>query len=579
MPCRVAIRSAKAVTEEVPEALESSLGSLAALPEKNSERDFHKLTGKFKLSIPLPLSAFKVGNESFNYLKMSHWAKFLLERNLWHHLSGLETPNDEKCKLVWRDFWAKFKKLKPGHEVFQSPHVDLERCCGLLLHGDEGRSARKSAILILAAHSIVGYGIRTSSEQFKNSLLKLNYKRPTWVTRFLLGVLPKSSYTIEGDEDSEDGDANSNVYESLLQAVAEDLKSLFTEGITSPLDGKRYFFTVLNVMGDWPFIQKAGNLGRSFYNAAKHATTSSIPKGVCHRCMADKYHPWEDFESENPAWIASMNTESPFTKPPVLLCLPHVRDDPAELFGWDLFHTWHIGAGKTFLGTAIILLAMSDAFDGSVPDRLASLSERFQHWCEAMRLKPHLRKLTKENLSWPASTSYPCGVWSKGHTTRVLNKWFIAECQKIENEIIAGDDLLRIAYRCAVCIENFLKGIYKHELFIPRTAAQEIVDYGLSFLRSYGRGASLAFRQTKRFFFLQPNLHRLHHIAIDMRDQCQNCQWILNPLALSTQPEEDYIGRPARVSRRVSSRLVVKRTLQRSLVAAHAAYRNGGILV
>ena len=177
MPCRVAIRSALAVTEEVPEAAKSSLGYLARIPEKNSERDLHTLTSRFKLALPIPLSEFTVCNEPFQYVKMSNWAKFLLERNLWHHLAGVDSPDAERCETVWSEFWATFRHTRPNHEIFASQHVDLKRCCCLLLHGDEGRSAKKLPILISAAHSILGYGIRSSNARFSKDMHKLNYKK------------------------------------------------------------------------------------------------------------------------------------------------------------------------------------------------------------------------------------------------------------------------------------------------------------------------------------------------------------------------------------------------------------------
>ena len=105
-----------------------------------------------------------------------------------------------------------------------------------------------------------------------------------------------------------------------------------------------------------------------------------------------------------------------------------------------------------------------------------------------------------------------------------------------------------------------------------------IASFGVSFLRFYGRGVALAYHNNKRLFLLQPNLHRLHHIVYELKVDSQRLEWCFNPLAFSTQPDEDYIGRPARVSRRVSVRLGVQRTLQRSLIAGHASYRNAGFL-
>ena len=41
-----------------------------------------------------------------------------------------------------------------------------------------------------------------------------------------------------------------------LEYLVEDMRSLFYDGITSR-DGTTYFFAVIHVMGDWPFLAKA----------------------------------------------------------------------------------------------------------------------------------------------------------------------------------------------------------------------------------------------------------------------------------------------------------------------------------
>ena len=84
---------------------------------------------------------------------------------------------------------------------------------------------------------------------------------------------------------------------------------------------------------------------------------------------------WEDFESPVPQWLPSVDTESPFLKPPEILCLqPAVQNQPA-FFGWEFFHGWHLGAGKTIVASAIVtivVLAMSSAFAGSIDDRISA---------------------------------------------------------------------------------------------------------------------------------------------------------------------------------------------------------------
>lgn len=540
----MAIRTAKAVIEEVPEASTSSLGALAACTETNSERDLHRLTRKYNLTLPIQISEAGVGETFIPYFKFSDWAKWLLSLNMWHVLCGLHRADTNKCRKRWTDFWLHYRDLYPNHHIF-GEHRDLSRTCGLLIHGDEGRSVGKTAIMVVSVHSILGFGLASAGrkrdrKEFGAGGMFLNYKSPTWCTRFLLSVMPKQYYSDDaGDQDS---------FQDLMRTIATDLKHLCEEGLQGP-DGHLYRFCVLNCMGDWPFQIKAGNLGRSFYNVSKQAQSRAIPKGICHRCLADRPGVmWEDFESPVPPWLPTVDTENPFLKPPEILCLqPAVQDHPS-FFGWDFFHGWHLGAGKTIVASAIVVLAMSSAFAGSIDDRISAVSDCFQSWCAANNYKPRLRKITKDKLSWLATTSYPQGTWSKGATTTYLLKWLVVAFQERMGEL-AGDLLVDLTYNTILNISNFIVGIYSWELWIPSNEAAVLAATGLSFLKWQGRAAIHAFDLDKRLFLAMPNLHRLHHIFWDMKTQSQRAEFVLNPLAWSTQADEDFIGRPSRLSR------------------------------
>lgn len=91
----------------------------------------------------------------------------------------------------------------------------------------------------------------------------------------------------------------------------------------------------------------------------------------------------------------------------------------------------------------------------------------------------------------------------------------------------------------------------------------------------------MSWKEGKALFMMRPNFHRLHHILIDMRTKSntENIQYIISPLTTSTQADEDYIGRPSRVSRKVSVRRVVSRMIERSLIAIRAAYSKAGLLI
>ena len=51
-------------------------------------------------------------------------------------------------------------------------------------------------------------------------------------------------------------DARTGNFQKVLEYLVEDMRSLFYDGITSR-DGATYFFAVIHVMGDWPFLAKA----------------------------------------------------------------------------------------------------------------------------------------------------------------------------------------------------------------------------------------------------------------------------------------------------------------------------------
>ena len=570
----MAIRTARAVVEEVPAAAGTSLGSLAACHEDHSERDTQRLSQKYGLKLPLPLSELSVGDEQIPFIKMTDWANFILQRNLWYRLCGLDGPDDQRCSDIWRSFWHKYRKINPDHEIFQREGHDFGRTCGLMLHGDEGRSLRKSPLMVISTHSILGFGLSTTPKKRKSAYLaqKLNYEQPTWTTRFLMSVLPKRYYS-----EDDDGDFDSDPFQDLMLGVTRDLRTLYDHGI-STRDG-RFFFCVLNVMGDWPFIQKCGALGRSFMNISKAASSKAPAKGICHLCQADIAGvEWEKFDERPPKWLPTVNTLSPFLKVPAVLELPKNPLFPESFFAFDLFHSWHIGCGKTFLSSCLAVLSQSTAYEGSVDLRLENLTRDFLDWSRASGMKCQLRKINKAKLGWNSMTTYPAGTWSKGSTTTCLMKFFIAICGKYL-EHVRANLLLQLAHCAAERIDFFISSLYKWELWIPADNAKVIAAAGVSFLKLHGKAVQLAHDRSQLYFLLMPNYHRMDHIIWDLESQAEKARFVMNPLYASCQSDEDYIGRPSRISRRVSPRLTIQRTLERSLQAGYAQYVKIGAII
>ena len=59
----------------------------------------------------------------------------------------------------------------------------------------------------------------------------------------------------------------------------------------------------------------------------------------------------------------------------------------------------------------------------------------------------------------------------------------------------------------------------------------------------------------------------IDHHAHTMVTQAAMSTWVENPLSTANQMQEDYIGRPSRLSRRVHASRLHTRVLQRSLLA------------
>ena len=76
-----------------------------------------------------------------------------------------------------------------------------------------------------------------------------------------------------------------------------------------------------------------------------------------------------------------------------------------------------------------------------------------------------------------------------------------------------------------------------------------------------------------------PNLHRFAHLFHSLSDDARRASWARNVLIWDCQIEEDFIGRPSRLSRRVGPQQVVLRTLERALQAANTKFIEYGFLI
>ena len=569
------IRTARAAEEELKESTPGSVQKWASCRLSNSERDVHRVVKVQGLALPVPLTNIIVRRKSFPFIRSTDWLSFLVtEVEQWHRLAGLENPDPEKCQKVWSSFWANYRKLEPTHQIFSKLNDDeLSRTAACYFHLDEGRGYKRTAIMIMSFHSALGFGFRKqakkSERRFRDGRaisFYVNYTGSTLTNRFLLAAIPKRLY-----------EKTPLVLNDVFDLVGKDFRQLFEQGVLDSA-GRCHRICILGVKADWPAQVRCGGLVRSYNHGPKRQQSKSANKGVCHLCEAGRPGiPFEQIGCKQPLWSYSMGASLPWKETPeILQHLPHIPEFPASFFCIDPWHTLHMGIGKSFISSS-----MTEALNlfpgGGIDSKLERLTESYHNWCKSNGTAPYISRITKDTLTWKKKQDEPAGAWNKGNLTSLFCRWFEDFCKENLERLEQGS-LLHLAYEAAVALNSFTRMLYDSEVFIHGERALQIAENGETFLYLYRRLAERAFETKRQLYPLLPKVHSLDHIihALALQGKIKGMAW--NPLILGNQMEEDFIGRPSRISRRVSPLQTSLRTLQRYLISAQAAWVKAGML-
>lgn len=366
------------------------------------------------------------------------------------------------------------------------------------------------------------------------------------------------------------------MFDSLLDLFAQQAHALATTGVRDH-DGNQRWLMLLFITGDWPWLAKSGNFARHFGCVQKRRNQQAA-NGICHECRAGQPGvPWEQLGTRRPVWVATLFEQNPFNRQSPFAQIPHVPQQLCSLWTWGFFHTWFLGAGKVFLGGTLALLSMQEN-ESNVEERFSALSRRYMDFCKANKLRAHIQKLTKEAINWATSKDFPSGAWHKGELTTVLFRFVHAQ---MHERTFDQEPLFEKIKQACDAIGMCISLMYRSDLWLGPIECANISGYGLRFLRRYEqlshesgnlRGLNL-FAYTPKFHILQKILLRLHWAG-------NAGQHYLNPLSVSCQQCEDFIGRPSRLSRRVAgSRLTCERVVDRYLEACYPQWLARGYLV
>ena len=167
--------------------------------------------------------------------------------------------------------------------------------------------------------------------------------------------------------------------------------------------------------------------------------------------------------------------------------------------------------------------------------------------------------------------------WFKGADT-------VSFCKFLEGkykEVIRDDpDHTHIAYLSAildalVACNKFFGMVYRAGVWLTQDERDLAISTLGQFLGAFSRAADYAFQTLhKTRFKFQPKFHMIaevrHLLIVEAGYGGETLS--INPLVWATQCDEDFVGRVAALSRKVSSRTLHKKTIERYLISLAAAW-------
>lgn len=256
-----------------------------------------------------------------------------------------------------------------------------------------------------------------------------------------------------------------------------------------------------------------------------------------------------------------------------LLVLVTYHGGRGRIYRYDVWHGLNLGVGHEFLGSAFV--EAIDLFEGtSIDARVESMeSDVFRYLKEDLKQPDALSfsDITRTTLSWKSQQEWPKFTYQKGTDWIILCRYLMqflgknkARLNPVQQDILTACD----------CIDYAMGSMYDFGIWIPAEDASKISSAGLAFLQLYQKLACTTLAANKTRFTLTPKQHSLYHVFKKLYNESKSAEWAYNPLAEAVPPNEDFIGRVSRSSRRVSNRTVSLRTLQAHLIQVRRCWRD-----
>ena len=569
---------------------------LTASQEAHAQRFTERIFHKHDLSLPVQIEVLEheilgghVPNITTYHVHPENWLKYLVSEDI-SLLAGSQGDSGDNFK----SFWETFRLRNPQHKVFQVHDGDqLRKVAPLYIHGDEGRSQKKAPYLVVSMESPIGTVPRLKRQcqcsgymqsradlpQFGSSrdflaestvgicsAMYTNYRGHSYLSRHLLFGVRHAVYK-----------ENPHVLDKLFEAMVAGFTKLLRQGVEVPGHG-RYFAGVIGCKGDMDWHVKGYRLIRSYAHVQDRREGM-----ICHCCLAasgvESQYPFDEFSSR-PAWAETMHVRRPWDDPPPILAgLPVHGDAPERAIVPDTLHVVKLGIARDLIGGILLVLIRKGFYDyeGStknLKDRLQRAHSSFTLYCSACKEHPALRGFTKK---WLHIQSFMSAPWcnSKASDSMILLRWLDWFLRlNLKYPVVPGfSSLLLTMAQTVEAMRGIFRILHSHGLFLSRSCASRLYVEIMRTLRGYRKLGKLALDMRIRAFILKPKCHSLHHIAHSIQTALeQGDPLVLSPEAESCEPNEDFIGRISRLSRRVGARCMDLRVFQRYFLKKRALH-------
>ena len=584
----------------------------------NGERDVHRLCRRHGLVLPVPISVLHVPKNiecpddeplDIPFLKIVDYFKVLVKKHPCLLFGGLEGQAAEaRCS----EFWARYQLEQPDHVLYQ--RVSQESWAHVIpicVHGDKGRTLKKSPILNISFESVFGLPAelcgqarRPVKRQVGDGKLhwcceerqacrrpetscylgealdgctvkrrKLNDGNPlpapedqlhnakgnSLLSRFLLFAVTSAVYS-----------QNQQTIQSMLTEISKGLVELMA-GVT--VRGKVYRAALIGVKGDAEFHVESGRFTRSYLNMG---TVNNIR--MCPDCHAGEDGlSFSDF-SDNPCWAPTTGQTVPWNldDPSSLAGVPFSESSPGLMHRHDMFHVIKYGLARDLAASVILQLAYKKYWDDpgaqdslSVDARLNRTYARYKLWCVAEQKWTSIKHFQRGNFNYKKRAKFPW-VNCKGSDCTLICMFLdfflgLAMRDPLQPQDFGMLSITRQAVRGAL---DFVGILHAHHLWLPRGCCALAYTSGMTLLRGYLWLGQLAMDEDLCLFALRSKTHSLHHTLHKMKCMLDNPRvaYILSPAAYLCENNEDWVGKISRLSRRVSGRTTSLRTIQRYLI-------------